>query len=71
MGDGRELSKEHPTPAEERPLPQEGAPFPGWCCLSPHLHPSFSFLCSGVMPLLQIRKLFQSKQLFSRSRFNT
>lgn len=29
MGDGRELSKEHPTPPEEHPLPQEGAPFPG------------------------------------------
>lgn len=29
-----------------------------------------SFLTSRAMPLIQIRKLFQSKQLFKRSPFN-
>lgn len=43
------------------------APFWGWCCLSPWLYQSFGFLTSRVMPPIQIRKLFQSKQLFNRA----
>lgn len=70
---GSELSKEHPEtlvgaiPHRRR---STRAPFPGWCCLSPWLYQSSSFLPSRVMPPIQIRKLFQWKQHFSRSLFN-
>lgn len=73
MAGGRELSSSIPHPRWDHPALQEEheSPFPSTVLpVPPRLYQSSGFLPSSVMPPIHIMKLFQSKQLFSRSLFN-